>query len=493
MQNSTLATRMTATMGSLHEFRPDSEDLSTYLERVEIFFTANDVSTEKKVPVLLNAVGGTTYALLRSLLAPASPMTKTLDELTATLRAHFEPKPSLITERFHFHKRDQAAGESIADYVAELRRLASRCSFPTDYLDETLQDRFVCGLRSDRIQTSLLSLDDMSLTNVVTKAMGLETAYRDAQALKQSSAGSLSVARVSGSSITGRPPMRRSSNDSHAARRKPCYRCGQTGHTAQDCNFKNAACHKCGKNSHIAKVCRGGGKPHNEARSGGKATRWVDKEELEGVSSGVNSVEDHLYNVYTLGPGKPHPYQVAIQLDGKEIAMEIDTGAAVSIISEVTLKKHFPRAVLEKPTISLRKYMAKPIPVLGEIFVMVEHKGYKGSHTLYVVGGNGPSLLGRDWLGKIRIDWAGIRAITSSENKLEVESLLSKYPQIFQPGLGTMTEVRAHLSLKPDTQPRFCRPRTVPYAIKEKVGKELDRLEEEGVLHESTTLTGQRQ
>ena len=233
MQNSTLATRMTATMGSLHEFRPDSEDLSTYLERVEIFFAANDVSTEKKVPVLLNAVGGTTYALLRSLLAPASPMTKTLDELTATLRAHFEPKPSLITERFHFHKRDQAAGESIADYVAELRRLASRCSFPTDYLDETLRDRFVCGLRSDRIQTSLLSLDDMSLTNVVTKAMGLETAYRDAQALKQSSAGSLSVARVSGFSTTGRPPMRRSSNDSHAARRKPCYRCGQTGHTAQ--------------------------------------------------------------------------------------------------------------------------------------------------------------------------------------------------------------------------------------------------------------------
>ena len=116
---------------------------------------------------------------------------------------------------------------------------------------------------------------------------------------------------------------------------------------------------------------------------------------------------------------------------------------------------------------------------------MVEHNGYKGSHTLYVVGEMArpaPPLLGRDWLGKIHIDWAGIRAITSSKNKLEVESLLSKYPQVFQPGVGTMTEVRAHLSLKPGTQPRFCRPRTVPYAIKEKVGKELDRLEEEGVL-----------
>ena len=51
-------TRTTRTMGTLHEFRPDREELSTYLERVEIFFAANDVPDEKKVPVLLNAIGG---------------------------------------------------------------------------------------------------------------------------------------------------------------------------------------------------------------------------------------------------------------------------------------------------------------------------------------------------------------------------------------------------------------------------------------------------
>ena len=66
------------TMGSLHEFRADSEDFSTYMERVDIYFAANDVPEDKKVPVFLNAVGGTTYGVLRSLLAPESPMSRPL-------------------------------------------------------------------------------------------------------------------------------------------------------------------------------------------------------------------------------------------------------------------------------------------------------------------------------------------------------------------------------------------------------------------------------
>ena len=88
----------TRTLGSLHEFRPDSEDFSTYMERVEIYFAANDVPEEKQVPVFLNAVGTSTYGILRSLLAPDSPISKSLPEIIAKLRAHFEPY--IIAERF---------------------------------------------------------------------------------------------------------------------------------------------------------------------------------------------------------------------------------------------------------------------------------------------------------------------------------------------------------------------------------------------------------
>ena len=45
-----------------------------------------------------------------------------------------------------------------------------------------------------------------------------------------------------------------------------------------------------------------------------------------------------------------------------------------------------------------------------------------------------------------------------------------------------MKSFRAHLSLKEDATPRFHRPRPVPFAIKDSVGRELDRLEEAGIL-----------
>ena len=70
-----------ALLGKLHEFNPDSEELSVYLQRVEIYFVVNDVEEAKKVPVLLNCIGGTTYGLLRSLLAPDSPMSKSYAEI----------------------------------------------------------------------------------------------------------------------------------------------------------------------------------------------------------------------------------------------------------------------------------------------------------------------------------------------------------------------------------------------------------------------------
>ena len=91
------------------------------------------------------------YALLRDLLVPAKPSDKSFDDLSDVLTKHFEPKLVVIAERFHFHRRNHATGESIAQYVSDLRRLATDCKFG-GYLSEALRDRLVYGLKSESTQ-----------------------------------------------------------------------------------------------------------------------------------------------------------------------------------------------------------------------------------------------------------------------------------------------------------------------------------------------------
>ena len=145
----------TATLGTLQEFKPEVETITAYLERLKAYYDANDVQTAKRVAVLLSVIGPKTYSILRSLMAPDSPQSKSYDAISKALTNHFDPKPIVIAERYYFHLRSQSPTENIAEYVAELRRLASSCDFGT-FLDQALRDRLLCGLSNEGARRKLL-------------------------------------------------------------------------------------------------------------------------------------------------------------------------------------------------------------------------------------------------------------------------------------------------------------------------------------------------
>ena len=154
----------------MQEFQPGTESITSYLEHTKVYFTANDIAERKQVAVLLSVIGAQTYSLLRSLTAPDLPQAKSLETI---LKQHFEPKPLVIAERFHFHPRNQITGESLAEYIAELRR---HCAF-RDSLNDALHDRLVCGLKSESIQKRLLLEKDLTFQK------GMEAAEKNARAL----------------------------------------------------------------------------------------------------------------------------------------------------------------------------------------------------------------------------------------------------------------------------------------------------------------------
>lgn len=132
------------------------EQWTTYIERYKHFIAANDIADAKKISVLLSVIGCKTYGLLHSLIALDKPGGKSYTTITAVLQQHFSPKPLVIVEHFRFHKRNHEEGETVAQYVAVLKRLSEHYEFG-EYLKDALWDRFVCGLKSVAMQKQLLT------------------------------------------------------------------------------------------------------------------------------------------------------------------------------------------------------------------------------------------------------------------------------------------------------------------------------------------------
>ncbi len=77
----------------------------------------------------------------------------------------------------------QLSGETVAAYIAELRKLAKTCDYGA-FLEESLRDKFVCGLYSKRgnkeLKENTLTLTQACETKPVRQpCMGMEVAAKD--------------------------------------------------------------------------------------------------------------------------------------------------------------------------------------------------------------------------------------------------------------------------------------------------------------------------
>ena len=116
-----------ATHGTIAAFDVNVETWTSYSERLEHYFTANDVSSaDKKRAILLTVCGSATYQLLKSLIQPSKPSDKPYDELIETLTRHYSPKPSPIIQRYKFHTRNRRPSESVSTYI---KAIGQYCGF----------------------------------------------------------------------------------------------------------------------------------------------------------------------------------------------------------------------------------------------------------------------------------------------------------------------------------------------------------------------------
>ena len=68
-----------AVFGKIENFDIDNGNWKDYAERMDQYFYANDIDDEKKqTAIFLTLIGSQTYGLLKSLMAPVTPASKTV-------------------------------------------------------------------------------------------------------------------------------------------------------------------------------------------------------------------------------------------------------------------------------------------------------------------------------------------------------------------------------------------------------------------------------
>ena len=108
------------------------------------------------------------------------------------------------------------------------------------------------------------------------------------------------------------------------------------------------------------------------------------------------------------------PLEVPVEIEGRSLIMELDTGASVTLISESVFNKLCLDKPLQSSSSRLSTYSGEKLPVLGQLQVNVTCGDQQARLPLNVVAGHGSSLLGRDWLRTLRLDWNCIRQVQST-------------------------------------------------------------------------------
>ena len=475
---------MAATIGRIGEFLEGKEDIECYLERMSLFFTANNVSDIRAVSVFLTVVGPAAYALLKSLCSPQKPSDKTIEQLTVLLQNHYSPKPLTIAERYKFHKRDQREGESTPTYLVEVKKLASTCEFGT-FLEEAIRDRIVCGLRDQQTIRRLLTISELTLAKAIEVATSMELATQQAMEFQAPTTARFQVQSPvhkihSAGGSYGKHRAKNSYRESGPSKGQglTCYRCLDPSHSADSCPFKEQSCFYCKKVGHIAKACRKKAK-QRDRRTSNYPVKAIAEETDDSGPSSDNHME--IYTIKRTTGSKNDGVFVEINVAGKPIHMEVDTGAAVSIISEDWYIRNC-QLPLETTAVKLKTYNGESIPILGKLVAPVTYQSGQFNLPAYVVKGNSPSLLGREWLRHIKLDWQNIFGVTTDESVPSVQDLTDQYPTVFAVEGGPIAGFKADVQVSEGAHPKYFKSRPVPYSLKPKVESELRRLESEGII-----------
>lgn len=476
------------TVGVITIFNHELQDWELYKGRLEQWFLANDItenedkSGSKRRAILLSSVAENTYKLLRDLAVPVDVSTLSYNNVVSLLDKHFVPRKCGFAERHKFYSAFQLPDETLAQWAARVRGLALHCGFPAANLDETLRDRFVLGMCSGSEREKIFGkpMEEMTFSTALQLAENVRCARQGSQQIsmkpftspvdvnkvtsmvERGSGAERAAGRAAyGVPATGSSRITASGASTPSSSKDQCSACGYLGHSVIMCKYSKYKCKLCGNKGHLKKVCPT------------KRIQFVECCE-DGGDDGK-----FVFNIRSL---QGEPMYEHVLVNKINIKFELDSGSAVTVISDDIYFKYFVNVPLKSSTKILQSYNGSYINSLGVITLLFTYKSKSKLLDVFVVKGGGPPLLGRDFLSSFNLQICPVMKCDSNTIDTEIEKIISNYPKLFSDKLGCCKNVVVSLHLKEGSKPIFFKARSIPFAIRNKVEKEIDRLIAVGIL-----------
>uniref|UniRef100_A0A669FAM3 Reverse transcriptase domain-containing protein n=1 Tax=Oreochromis niloticus TaxID=8128 RepID=A0A669FAM3_ORENI len=394
----------------------------------------------------------------------------TFASAVTALEQHFSPKVNVVVERHAFRKRTQASHETVIQYVASLRDLASKCEFD-DRTEEMIRDQLVEHVSSPSIRERLLLEPDLTLDKAVTLATQMESAVQQAKSVAADSSTPVQAVQSHSHSMQRKHKYNaHPAKPSHATKTsKNCFRCGSNTHLAnfRQCPAAKVTCKLCHKIGHFARVCCS------------SKTRDVREVHLPKLTVLYLTDPSHASKGLQCSINVSTPTSSA-----KDIELIVDTGSAVSILPNHIYEEHFSGTPLKPPDLQLVTYTKKTIPVLGCLQVTVSRGNASASAVFFVVR-KGTPLLGRDLMEALNVSIAGNTVLPPCTDP--TASVMSTNPSPAScipaaPDIGCVRAFVHKVKVDPTVKPVRQKLRRLPFAVRASVSAELDRLLKAGVI-----------
>lgn len=157
------------------------------------------------------------------------------------------------------------------------------------------------------------------------------------------------------------------------------------------------------------------------------------------------------------------PFTVTVNVCGKPLCMEMDTGATVSVMSKKRFQELLPAVPVKPSMVLLRSYSGELTPVQGKIDARVQFQDKEAVLPLFLTGDGSPTLLGRNWIRELGINFSEVEATVHSLS--DVETLVHEFSEVFEESLGTFKGREATIHVPQDAPTKFFKPRPLPFCL----------------------------